>query len=74
MMITISVVLAVAALADALPPALSGNDVGTGVLIMMNGSSASYSLPIFDPNAAARTAEIKDNRESYLHQPPLLGN
>ena len=74
MMTTISVVLAVAALADALPPALSGKDVGGGVLVMMNGSNTSYSLPMFDPNPAARATEVKDNREGYLYQPSLIGN
>lgn len=74
MMTTISVVLALAALVCALPPAWNGKDVGGGVLIMMNGSNTSYSLPMFDPNPAARAAEVKDNREGYLYQPPLLGN
>ena len=73
-MTTISVVLAVAALADALPPALNGKDVGGGVLVMMNGSNTSYSLPMFDRNPAARATEVKDNREGYLYQPSLIGN
>ena len=29
---------------------------------------------MFDPNPAARAVEIKDNREGYVYQPPLLGN
>lgn len=74
MITTISTLLAVVALANALPPAFKGGDVGGGVLIMMNGSNSSYSLPMFDPNAAARAAEIADDRAGYLYQPSLIGN
>ena len=74
MITTISTLLALTAFANALPPAFNGGDVGGGVLIMMNGSNSSYSLPTFDPNAVARTVEIEDNREGYVYQPSLIGN
>ena len=36
--------------------------------------NATYLLPMFDPNSAARAAELDKNRAGYLYGPPLIGN
>ena len=67
--------LTLAALTHALPP--PSNDLSTFTISSTNGSrgsNSSYSLPMFDPNPAARWAEIADNRAGYVYGPSLIGN
>ena len=63
--------LGLAVVAHALPRP-QANDVPAS-----NGSvlaNASYTLPIYDSNSAARAAEIQQNRAGYLYSPSLIGN
>ena len=71
MIATFSHLLAVTALAHALPPALSDGDDGRFIISRRNSS---YSLPMFDHNPAARATEIRDNREGYRYGPSLIGH
>ncbi|KAL8784965.1 MAG: hypothetical protein Q9195_008831 [Heterodermia aff. obscurata] len=36
--------------------------------------NGTYVLPMFDPNPAARAAELDENRAGYLYGPSLIGN
>ena len=64
--------LACSALATALPQQTqSDNHPNTYESDVKNGS---YVLPMYDPNPAARAAELARNRAGYQYGPSLIGN
>ena len=63
--------LASTAIASALPQTPSNTYPNTNGSTVKNGS---YVLPMFDPNPAARTAELARNRAGYQYGPSLIGN
>ena len=70
-MIAATFVLGLVAIAQARPqPQTTGTNHVNGS-ITGNGS---YVLPLYDPNPAARAAELERNRAGFLYGPSLIGN
>ena len=67
----------------AIPGAVAFSALARGLQYQTNGSQSTntttagngtYVLPMFDPNPAARAAELANNRAGYLYGPSLIGN
>ena len=67
----VSRVLALVAVAQAYPQAQIIGVLSTNASTISNKS---YTLPAFDPNPAARAAELEQNRAGYLYGPSKIGN
>ena len=63
--------LASTAIGSALPQTPSSTYLNTNGSTAKNGS---YVLPMYDPNPAARAAELARNRAGYQYGPSLIGN
>ena len=76
MITSIFTALAIAAFAQALPRPQDGGYISDSDMTNAgkNSSNSTYSLPVFDPNPAARAAEVEEDRQGYQYAPSLIGN